>query len=135
MKWCVQRRAFGHPLIKQAVIRAKLADMLAKCEGAQSFLDTVTYQMCNMDYKKQNMLLGGPICLLKLQTAQMNQAVSDEGVQIFGGRGLSQTGMGKLVNRFRSANQFNGILGGTNEVLADFAVRQAARMVPKSSKL
>ena len=43
--------------------------------------------------------------------------------------------MGKIVYRYRVANQFNGILGGTNEVLTDFAVRQTARNFPLESKL
>lgn len=135
MKWCVQRRAFGKPLISQPVIRAKLAKMLGNLESGSAYLDSLTYQMCNMDYKKQNMMLGGPIALLKLSTCTMNEDISNEAAQIFGGRGLTQGGMGKVVNKYRMANQFNGILGGTNEVLGDLAVRQAAAMIPKNSKL
>lgn len=135
VKWSMQRQAFGKPLFEQPVIRNKLGAMLAKVESAQAYTDSITFQMCKMPYKLQNAKLGGPIALLKVETAKINEFIQNEAVQIFGGRGLTQSGMGKVVWRFRAANQFNGILGGTNEVLADFAVRSIGRAFPYQSKL
>lgn len=48
LKWISQRKAFGKPLSSQAVVRAKVADMVARAEAVQSWLENVTYQMCNM---------------------------------------------------------------------------------------
>jgi alkylation response protein AidB-like acyl-CoA dehydrogenase len=48
LKWISQRKAFGKPLSSQAVVRAKLADMIARGEAVQAWLENVTYQMCNM---------------------------------------------------------------------------------------
>jgi alkylation response protein AidB-like acyl-CoA dehydrogenase len=48
MKWVSQRKAFGKPLSSQAVVRAKLAAMIARAEAVQAWLENVTYQMCNM---------------------------------------------------------------------------------------
>ena len=48
LKWISQRKAFGKPLSSQAVVRAKVADMIARAEAVQSWLENVTYQMCNM---------------------------------------------------------------------------------------
>ena len=48
LKWVSQRKAFGKPLSSQAVIRSKLAQMIARAEGLQAWLENVTYQMCNM---------------------------------------------------------------------------------------
>ena len=59
LKWVNQRKAFGKPLHAQAVIRAKLADMIAKTEAAQHWLENITYQMQYMDYKQQAQLLAG----------------------------------------------------------------------------
>lgn len=50
---------FGKPLISQAVVRAKLAEMIAHAEGIQAWLENVTYQMCNMAYKEQASKLAG----------------------------------------------------------------------------
>jgi alkylation response protein AidB-like acyl-CoA dehydrogenase len=48
LKWVSQRKAFGKPLSSQAVIRSKLAQMIARSEALQAWLENVTYQMCNM---------------------------------------------------------------------------------------
>lgn len=45
LKWANQRLVFGKPLIAQAVIRAKLAKMIALVESSQSWLETITYQV------------------------------------------------------------------------------------------
>ena len=48
LKWVSQRKVFGKPLSSQAVVRAKLAGMIARVEAVQAWLENVTYQMCNM---------------------------------------------------------------------------------------
>jgi alkylation response protein AidB-like acyl-CoA dehydrogenase len=85
MKWANQRIVFGKPLNAQAVIRSKLANMIARVEAAQNWLESVTYQMNNvgffffvicvmfecsivcsqMNYSEQSDKLAGPIGLLK----------------------------------------------------------------------
>lgn len=65
-KWAHLRLVFGKPLIDQPVIRQKFAKMLAKVEASQAWLETLTYQMCQMDYKTQSKMLGGQMALLKM---------------------------------------------------------------------
>ena len=48
LKWAAQRYVFGKPLLSQAVIRWKFAQMISKIEAIQAWLENVTYQMCNM---------------------------------------------------------------------------------------
>lgn len=134
-KWLLQRKAFGKPLMKQPALRQKLASMITKTESLQAYMDNITHQMNTMPFKEQNKKLGGPICLLKLHAARVSEEVCNEAVQLFGGRGLTNHGMGQYVQRLRAFNQYNGIYGGSNEVLGDYAVRQVARMVPKWSRL
>jgi hypothetical protein len=50
---------FGEPLISQAVIRSKLGAMIARVESAQNWLENVTYQMNNMNYRQQSVNLAG----------------------------------------------------------------------------
>ncbi|PSR72940.1 hypothetical protein PHLCEN_2v11177 [Hermanssonia centrifuga] len=57
--WTNQRKAFGKPLNSQAVIRSKLAAMIARAESVQSWLENLTYQMNNMSYKEQAQKLAG----------------------------------------------------------------------------
>jgi len=135
MKWLNQRYAFGKPLKKQAALRQVIGKMIYKTESMQHYVDSVTYQMCRMNFKEQNRYLGGPICLMKTHCAREAQWISDQSVQLFGGRGLTNHGMGARIALNRGSNQYWGILGGANEPLVDFGVRQAFRAIPKWSKL
>lgn len=64
--WISQRKAFGKPLSSQAVIRSKIAGMIARTEAAQAWLENITYQMCNMSYKEQANKLAGYVVLVLL---------------------------------------------------------------------
>lgn len=114
------------------MIRQKLAKMIALVEANQSWLETITYQMCHMPYKQQAQYLGGLIGLLKMSITRAAHEVADEAVQIFGGRGLTQSGMGRVVEMFHRTYKFDAILGGSEEVLADLGVRQAMRQMPNA---
>ncbi len=48
LKWTAQRIAFGKPLNTQAVVRARLAAMIARVESGQNWLEFVTHQMNNV---------------------------------------------------------------------------------------
>lgn len=88
--------------------------------------------MCNMPYKQQSQHLAGPIGLLKMFATRSAHEIADEAVQIFGGRALTQSGMGKTIEMFHRTYKFDSILGGSEEILADLGVRQAVKMMPKS---
>lgn len=106
--------------------------MIALIEANQSWLETITYQMCHMPYKQQAQHLAGPIGLLKMSITRAMHEIADESVQIWGGRGLTQTGMGKFIEMFNRTYKFDAILGGAEEVLGDLGVRQAMRNFPKA---
>lgn len=61
----------------------------------------------------------------------MAHEIADEAVQIWGGRGLTQSGMGRYVENFNRGYKFDAILGGAEEVLGDLGVRQAMKFMPK----
>ncbi|KAK5313760.1 hypothetical protein LTR93_010757 [Exophiala xenobiotica] len=132
LKWTHQRVVFGKPLISQPVIRQNLAKMIALTEACQSWLESIAYQMNQMDYAQQSKLLGGPIGLLKSYATRCAHDVADDAVNIFGGRGITQSGMGRVVEQFHRTYNFDAILGGTEEVLADLGVRQAMKQMPKA---
>lgn len=132
LKWSHQRIVFGKPLISQPVIRQKLAKMIALVEASQSWLESVTHQMNSMSYEQQSQLLSGPIGLLKFYCTRCAHEIADEATNIFGGRGLTQSGMGRVVEMFHRTYKFDAILGGTEEILADLGVRQAMKFMPKS---
>jgi len=132
LKWAHQRIVFKKRLIDEPVIRQKLAKMIALCESHQSWLETITYQMCHMSYPEQAKHLGGPIALLKMSCTRAAHEIADESVQIWGGRGLTQTGMGRIIENFNRGYKFDAILGGAEEILGDLGVRQAMKSMPKA---
>jgi len=109
--------------------------MIAKTEAAQAFLEHITYQMVNMTYKEMSDHLAGPIAFLKFNASKVLAEVADEAVMIFGGRGLTKTGMGRFVEQMHRTRKFDAILGGTEEVLGDLGVRQAMRKMPADQRL
>ncbi|PWY68404.1 acyl-CoA dehydrogenase NM domain-like protein [Aspergillus heteromorphus CBS 117.55] len=132
LKWCNQRIVFGKKLVEQPVMRQKLARMISLCESNQAWLESIAYQMCNMTYAQQSVHLGGPIGLLKSHATHSAQEIADLATNIFGGRGLTQSGMGKVIEMFHRTYKFDAILGGTEEILADLGVRQAMKKFPKA---
>ncbi|KAJ8454072.1 hypothetical protein ONZ51_g13239 [Trametes cubensis] len=134
-RWVNQRKAFGRPLHSLAVIRSKLAGMISRVESLQSWLESVTYQMCNMSYREQASKLAGQIAFLKSHMTRSAQLTAADAVQIFGGRGITQTGMGKFIEHYHRTVTFDALLGGAEDVLADLGVRQAIRGMPSDVRL
>ncbi|KAF8625537.1 hypothetical protein AX15_005304 [Amanita polypyramis BW_CC] len=135
LKWVSQRKAFGKSLHSQAVIRSKLAAMISRIESLQSWLENITYQMNNMTYKEQALKLAGPIGVLKMFCTRTARITAADAVQIFGGRGITQTGMGSYIEHYHRTISFDSILGGAEDVLGDLGVRQAIRSMPKTVRL
>lgn len=135
LKWSCQRRVFGKALIMQPVIRAKLAEMIARTEAIQNWLENVTYQMNNMTVKEQAKHLAGPIALLKYESTRVLYMVNDNACQIFGGRAITQGGMGATIERFQRSVKYAAILGGSEEIMADLGVRQAMKGYPMNARL
>ncbi|KIM39789.1 hypothetical protein M413DRAFT_446715 [Hebeloma cylindrosporum] len=135
LKWVSQRKVFGKPLHSQAVIRSKIAAMISRVEAAQNWLESVTYQMNHMSYKDQANHLAGPIALLKKFATETAQETARDAVQVFGGRGITKTGMGRFIEHYHRTVPFDAVLGGAEDVLGDLGVRQALRKMPKDARL
>jgi len=138
-KWAMQRKIFGKRLIDQPVIRLKLSQMAAEVESVHSMLEDVTYQMNTMVQKGKpeliSQVLAGPIALLKYKQTRTAQLCADNACQILGGRGLTRSGMGVMIEKFQRSQKMQAILGGSEEILADFAMRQAMKVFPPDAKL
>lgn len=109
--------------------------MVARVEALQNWIENIVYQMDNMDYFEQTAKLGGDIALLKYECANVAQVVADHAVQIFGGRGITKSGMGKYIERFQTTYKLPSVYGGSTEIMASLGVRQALKSFPRNSKL
>ncbi|KAG8749044.1 hypothetical protein FRC14_001739 [Serendipita sp. 396] len=63
------------------------------------------------------------------------QETATDAVQIFGGRGITRTGMGRLIEHYHRTVPFDAILGGAEDVLGDLGVRQAVKKMPPTVRL
>jgi alkylation response protein AidB-like acyl-CoA dehydrogenase/predicted heme/steroid binding protein len=132
-KWSMQRKVFGKQLVEQPVIREKLAQMFAGLESATAMLYEVTHAMNKMG--PQSAEIGGRIALLKYYTTRTCHLIADNAVQILGGRGVTKGAMGRCVEVFSRAYKVPAVYGGSEEIMADLAVRQAIKAYPPQARL
>lgn len=133
--WCNQRKAFGKNLLQQPVVRQKIAHMIAEVEALQAWYEAITYQMCQMPYDEQTTKLSSPTSLLKYHSTRAAHDVCDNAVQLFGGRAITSTGMGRMIEKFQKTYKFGAILGGSEEIMADLGVKLAIKSMPKNARL
>jgi len=109
--------------------------MFAKAEACQGWLENLTHQLNMMTYSQQNVYLGGPLALAKAYMATVAEECATEAAQIFGGRGMTQGGMGGRIEVLRRAAKLFTVPGGATEVMYDLGVRQAMKFFPEEAKL
>jgi alkylation response protein AidB-like acyl-CoA dehydrogenase/predicted heme/steroid binding protein len=132
-KWAMQRKVFGKALMEQPVIREKMAQMFSGLESCTSMMHELTHNMVIMGPMGAD--IGGRIALLKYTTTRMMHMVGDNSVQIAGGRGVSQGGMGRIIEMFHRTYKIPSVYGGSEEIMADLAVRQAMKGYPSMARL
>mmetsp|Transcript_8052 Transcript_8052/g.17478 ORF Transcript_8052/g.17478 Transcript_8052/m.17478 type:complete len:522 (+) Transcript_8052:47-1612(+) len=133
--WAKQRKVFGKALIEQPVIRLKLASAASAAESVQCHMEAITYDMCKSHDGPLGSRLAGPIALLKYQTTRTAWQVADETVQILGGRGITRTGMGAKIEGLKNYAKYAAVYGGSEEIMADLAVKQALRGFSPKARL
>jgi len=127
MRYANKRSTFGKKLIEHPVIRFKLAQMAARVEATQAWLENVTYQMCTLDPSDKVRILAGSTALLKAQSTQTFEYCAREASQIFGGLAYTRGGQGEKVERlYREVRAFS-IPGGSEEIMLDLGIRQTMK--------
>lgn len=122
IKYAKTRQTFGSRLIDHSVIRWKIAEMARQIESTHALLEQIAYQIkCKVDDKH----LGGPIALLKVHATKVMEYCTREASQILGGASCIRGGQGERIERLYREVRQHAIAGGSEEVLADLAVRQA----------
>lgn len=114
------REAFGKALIKSQVIRHKIANMIRLVEGAQTTVESLTFQLENGAKPKD---IGGPIALAKVQCTQALEYCARETSQIMGGNSFVRGGKGQLLERAVREVRVATVGGGSEEVMMDLAMR------------
>mmetsp|Transcript_21602 Transcript_21602/g.42434 ORF Transcript_21602/g.42434 Transcript_21602/m.42434 type:complete len:424 (+) Transcript_21602:183-1454(+) len=123
------RKTFGQKLIDSQIIRFKLAEMARQIEALQDHLERIAYAFSN---GVPDAALGPQCALLKVQASKTFEYCAREAVQVFGGSGLVSEGRGRKVERLYREVRGAAIPGGSEEILADFAIRRAYAEALKS---
>jgi len=126
--WARQRKVFGKKLIDEPVIRYKLAEATSQLSALYAMTEQVTYDMCQAGTMSDRM--GGVIGLLKMHSTKQGWQIADNCVQIMGGRGITKTGMGRRVENFKNFVKYGAVYGGSEEILANLAIKQMMKRVP-----
>jgi len=110
-----ERSTFGKPLIRNQVIRHKLADMKMRIDAAKAHLDILAWRVSNKQMPVAE------VCLLKNHSCTMLEWVANEAMQILGGAGYLR---GSKVERIYRETKVLTIGGGSLEVMKDLASKQ-----------
>lgn len=113
--WAQERETFGKPLIKHQVIRHKIADMSAKTDAVEAYLNQICWMV------NEGPMPVAEICKAKVFTSKALEFTASEAMQIFGGAGYLR---GNLVERIYREVKVMAIGGGSEEIMRDLAVRQ-----------
>ena len=115
IEWAQQRETFGKPLIKHQVIRHKIADMSAKIDAVESYMNMICWNMEQGEAPVAELSKG------KFFATKALEFVASEAMQILGGAGYLR---GNRVESIYRDVKVMAIGGGSEEIMRDLAVRQ-----------
>ncbi len=115
IEWAQQRETFGKPLIKHQVIRHKIADMSAKIDAVESYINMICWNM------EQGNIPVAELSKAKFFSTKALEFVASEAMQILGGAGYLR---GNRVECIYREVKVMAIGGGSEEIMRDLAVRQ-----------
>ena len=113
--YAIDRETFGKPLIRHQVIRHKIADMSARIDMIESWLQLICHQA-----NSGNM----PVAMVskaKFSASKALEFIASESMQIMGGAGYLR---GNRIESVYRDVKVNAIGGGSEEIMRDLAVKQ-----------
>ena len=115
VSWAKERKTFGEPLISRQVIRHKIADMSAKIDALEAYINQVCW-ILNSGEKPI-----AEISKLKFFSTKALEFCASEAMQIMGGAGYLR---GNPIERIYREVKVMAIGGGSEEIMRDLAVKQ-----------
>ncbi|MEP5569197.1 MAG: acyl-CoA dehydrogenase family protein [Halioglobus sp.] len=115
ISYAQERKTFGKPLIEHQVIRHKIAEMSARVDQIESYMNIMCWQI------NEGEMPVAEICKGKFAATKALEFVASEAMQIFGGAAYLR---GNPVERIYREVKVFAIGGGSEEIMRDLAVRQ-----------
>ncbi|MGI9345845.1 MAG: acyl-CoA dehydrogenase family protein [Gammaproteobacteria bacterium] len=115
ISWAQERETFGKKLIQHQVIRHKIADMSARIDMVEAYLNQICYTA------NQSSMPVAEVAKAKFSASKALEFCASEGMQILGGAGYLR---GNVIERYYREVKVQAIGGGSEEIMRDLAVRQ-----------
>jgi acyl-CoA dehydrogenase len=115
IRYAQERHTFGKPLIKHQVIRHKIAEMSARIDSVEAYINQISWLI------NEGEMPVAEICKAKFWATEVFEFAAREALQIFGGAGYLR---GTPVERMYREVRVLAIGGGSEEIMRDLAVRQ-----------
>ena len=115
IQYSQERKTFGKNLIEHQVIRHKLADMSAKIDAMDAYLNQVAKLMNDGEMPVAE------ISKIKFFCSECIESIASESMQILGGAGYLR---GNAVERIYREVKVMAIGGGSKEIMKDLTVKQ-----------
>jgi len=115
IRWAQERKTFGKRLIEHQVIRHKIADMSARIDAVEAYLNQICWQVNEAEMPTAEISKG------KFFATKQLEFCASEAMQILGGAGYLR---GSPVERMYREVKVVAIGGGSEEIMRDLAVRQ-----------
>jgi acyl-CoA dehydrogenase len=115
VSWAQHRETFGEKLIRHQVIRHKIADMSARIDMVEAYLNQICY------LANEGPMPVAEISKAKFSASKALEFCASEAMQILGGAGYLR---GNSVERMYREVKVQAIGGGSEEIMRDLAVRQ-----------
>ncbi len=110
-----ERQTFGKPLIRNQVIKHKLAEMKMRTDAVKAHLDMLAWRVA------KGAMPVAELSLLKNMATTTLERIATEAMQVLGGAGYLQ---GSKVERIYRETKVLTIGGGSLEIMYDLAARQ-----------
>ncbi|OGM46631.1 acyl-CoA dehydrogenase [Aspergillus bombycis] len=135
MSYAMRRKTFGQPLIQNQIIRRKLAELAHRVEAHWAWLEQLAFYINHDPLGWQSPQIASRIALLKVQGGQMLELAAREAQQIFGGAGYQKGGVGATIEQISRDLRMMVVGGGSEEIIADLAIRQEVSRLKRNDKL
>ncbi|WP_164659612.1 acyl-CoA dehydrogenase family protein [Tropicibacter sp. Alg240-R139] len=115
LDWARERKTFGQRLIEHQVIAHKFAEMSAKIDLNEAYIERICWAI------NQGLMPIAELAKAKVQATKSLEFVASEAMQVFGGASYMT---GNPVERVWREIKVMAIGGGSEEIMRDLAVRQ-----------
>jgi len=115
IRYARERETFGKPLLGHQVIRHKIAEMSARVDAVEAYVNQIAWLI------NEGEMPVAEIAKAKFHATQVYEFCAREALQIFGGAGYLR---GTPVERLYREVRVIAIGGGSEEIMRDLAVRQ-----------